>query len=440
MKKVLLIAYYYPPLGGIGSQRAQKFARYLPDYGWRPIVLTPECGSYYVDPSLDDGTDRGVEVVRTSALDLSSLVKRALPLDGTSTKQSRGDNEPSVERWSKLNFLKRAIHTWVYIPDGQIGWYPSAVRSGRKLLQTRDIQAIYSTSFPVTAHVIAHRLKRTMNRPWVADFRDLWTQNPCADYSSKLRKRLDQILELKLLENADAIVTVSNTLAEVLGDLTNGRKRIEVIRNGFDSSDFAGIERTALAKWTITFVGSFYSFYNPSPFLAALQRLIERGRVQKEDVQFIIVGEAHPYMQQLVVRFGVADMTRFTGFVSHSEAVRYQINSSLLLFVLHGDGANPGIITGKLYEYVGSRTPILSIVPRHFEAARIIQETGAGVTVEAADVAGIEQCLIDSYLAYKSGVNGTPNECDLSRYERKYGAQQLANLLTELTATESGSH
>lgn len=431
MKRVLLVAYYYPPLGGIGSQRSQKFARYLSEYGWEPTVLAPEDGSYYIDASLDDLTASGVEVIRTRTFDLSSMFKRFVTNGASSAKPI---DHTQVGGNSILGTLKRAVNTWIYIPDGQVGWYPYAVRAGRRAVESRDIAAIWSTSFPMTAHMIARKLKLKTGRPWVADFRDLWTDNQSPAYSSALRKRLDRFIESKLLEEADALVTVSEELAEKLRKLTGGAKRVEVIRNGFDSRDFEGIERTRPDKWTVTFVGSVYRFTDLSPFLMALQRQIKVGAIARKDVQVNIVGESIPNLNDLLARFDLEKEAHFTGFVSHHESLKHQVNSSLLLFPLHGEGASPGILTGKLFEYLGARRPILGILRSDFEAAGIIQDAKAGVTVEPSNVEAIERCLLASYTAFKSDKDSCLNDSDLAPYERKRGAQQLARLLEEVTA------
>jgi glycosyltransferase involved in cell wall biosynthesis len=396
-------------------------------------VVTPRNGSYFIDPTLDDRQASGVEVVRTPSIDLSLALKRLALRPAGSNGQNGTANTAQA---GSTGFLSRVVRTWAYIPDGQVGWFPYATRAGRRVLEERDASAIFSTSYPVTAHMAAARLKSETGKPWIADFRDLWTENHYADYTSKFRKRLDQVLESNLLDKADVLVTVSESLAGTLRKLTGGRKRVEIIRNGFDSEDFAGITRSRPDRWTITYVGTFYGAkQDPSAFLAALKRLIESGRIAKQDVLFNIVGKPDAFVQDLIARSGLADVARFTGFVAHREALEYQVNSSLLLLILHRDKANPGVTTGKLYEYLGSRTPILAIVPPHFEAARIVRETGAGVSVEASDTEAIEEALLDSYQAFKSGTDSGLSLADLSAYERNAGARQLAELLNEITTS-----
>jgi glycosyltransferase involved in cell wall biosynthesis len=329
------------------------------------------------------------------------------------------------------------VRTWIYLPDGQIGWFPYALRAGKETLEAKQVDVIWSTSFPLTAHLVASRLKLVTNKPWIADFRDIWTDGGDTGCADTLRKRLDRVIQSKLLERADAIVTVSYALADELRKITRGQKRVEVIRNGFDSTDFIGVRRTEPERWTTTFVGSYYSFYDPAPFFSALRRLIDRGMVSKDDARLVFVGQANPEIQRLAMRYEVGDITHFTGLISNREALGYQVNSSILLFVLNGEGASPGHITGKLFEYLGARRPILGIVSPDFEAARIIRETGAGVAVNADDGEGIERFILDSYARFKSGTDHLSCGGDLSIYERKHTAEQLAGLMTELTESRT---
>jgi glycosyltransferase involved in cell wall biosynthesis len=436
MKTALLLSYYYPPIGGIGSLRSQKFARYLPEFGWEPIVITPERGPSWVDPTLEDGTGRGVEVLRTRSINLGSPFKTGSQ-NGSVNGASR-DKPQAVDRadsHSAIRAIKRTVRTWIYLPDGQIGWFPYALRACKETLEAKQVDVIWSTSFPLTAHLVASRLKLVTNIPWIADFRDIWTDGGATGCTDTLRKRLDRVIQSKLLARADAIVTVSHALANELRKITRGQKRVEVIRNGFDPSDFIGVQRTEPERWTTTFVGSYYSFYDPTPFFSALHRLIDRGRISKDDARVVFVGQANPDIERLATRYEAGDITHFTGLISNREALGHQVNSSILLFVLNGEGASSGHITGKLFEYLGARRPILGIVSPDFEAARIIQETGAGVAVNGDDAEGIERFLLESYARFKSGTDDRSSGGDLSVYERKHTAQQLAELMTELIAT-----
>jgi glycosyltransferase involved in cell wall biosynthesis len=431
-----MIAYYYPPLGGIGSQRAQKLARHLPRDGWRPIVLTPEQGMYFVDRELDDGTAAGTKVVRTQAIHLSALLRR---MSGFARQDAAAAASARVAMTAPAGGFagaaRRFAASWLYVPDGQVGWLPYAVRAGRRLIEREPIAAIYSTSFPITAHVAAYRLKRRTGLPWIADFRDLWTENHYGTTRNPLRKRLDRAIERKLLAGADAIVTVSDAWAETLRRLSGGSKRVEVIRNGFDPDDFAEAIRPDADRWTLTYVGSFYGArQDPAPIFESLRRLIAAGTIARADVRIDLVGERDEHVARQLDRFDLARAACWTGFVSHRQSVRHQKQSHLLLLIVPGEEANVGVIPGKLYEYLGAGRPILGIVPAHFEAARIIRETRAGVTALAIDAGAIDRCLVESYSRFRSRAAPESRSADLSPYQRTTQARQLAHLLDDVVA------
>ena len=430
MKTALLVAYYYPPLGGIGSQRALKWARYLSDFGWRAVVLTPAHGAYYFDPTLDEGAQYGIEVVRTPIWNLRP--------NSSANGAPAASNTPTIADVSikakVRHHVRTLVHNWLYVPDGQNNWYFPGTRAGRAWLREHRVDAIVSTSFPVTAHFIASRLARGAGVPWVADFRDLWTENQGLDfYSSALRKRLDQSLEQRILRRADALTTVSQAMAATLRQLAPANKTVEVIRNGYDAADFEGLQRVAPAQWTLTFVGTYYTFYDPSPLFGVLARLIAAGQIPRERVRLQFVGESHPVLQKLLQQSGLEKFAEFTGFVPHRAALQHQIDASVLVLLVPTDRAQTGIIPGKTFEYLGARRPILTLSPPEFEAAQIVEESGAGAVVNPHDQSAIESYLLSSYRTFCAGEDANITPRNLDSYGRRAGTQQLARLLDALS-------
>lgn len=221
MRRVLMVSYYFPPLGGIGSLRALKFATYLPEFGWEPTVLAPRHGAYYRDPSLLFPEEK---VARTGSLELSRLGKRALGAGGSDT-QPAGVG-PFLRR------VRGLVRRFVYRPDAQVGWYPFAVAVGRRVLRERRFDAVFSSSFPITAHLVARRLHRDTGLPWVAEFRDPWTD--VANPGDPLRRR-DQRLERALASEAAAVVVPSPAWGALFRG--KGARVVEVITNGYDPAD-----------------------------------------------------------------------------------------------------------------------------------------------------------------------------------------------------------
>src|SRR5262249_10957791 len=156
----------------------------------------------------------GVQVVRTRSIDLSSALKRLTRRPGRTNGDTATAN--GHQAGPMAGFLSRAARTLAYIPDGQGGWFPYATMPGSRIMDEQNVGAIFSTSYPVTAHMAAAKLKSETGIPWIADFRDLWTENHYADYASDFRKRLDQVLESSLLDKTDLLTTVSESLATTL--------------------------------------------------------------------------------------------------------------------------------------------------------------------------------------------------------------------------------
>src|SRR5215471_18327497 len=226
MRRLLMICYYFPPLGGIGSIRALKFAQYLPEFDWDPTVITPRNGAYYRDPTLKFDEKK---VFRTASLEISRKAKWIMGSRGGSDTRP-ADVGPALER------VRRFMRRWVYRPDPQIGWYPFAVQRARKVLRSGKFDAIFSSSFPVTAHLVARRVHQEFGTPWVAEFRDLWTD--LVRYDSRRRQMLDEATERAVLRGATELVSVSEGYAGILSGRVG--RRVLVITNGFDPADFRG--------------------------------------------------------------------------------------------------------------------------------------------------------------------------------------------------------
>jgi glycosyltransferase involved in cell wall biosynthesis len=234
-RRVLLVAYYFPPLGGAGVQRSLKFAKYLPELGWQPTVLTCSTGMRYTqDPSLTADIPAGLQVERASVL----------------------------EPWRPLlrsHRLTLFLNRWLSLPDRQIGWFPLAYRKGLKWLRGGFFSAIYTTAAPYTAHLLGLRLKRATGLPWIADFRDEWTQNPSLPNPSPLYRRLNKTWERQVLTEADRVLSVSEPITEGLQKLVEPTQRgkFHTLTNGYDPADFpAQSENRSSQKFTVVYTGS----------------------------------------------------------------------------------------------------------------------------------------------------------------------------------------
>lgn len=403
MKRVLIVSYYFPPSGGPGVQRVLKFVRYLRDFGWEPVVLSVEAGAYPDhDPSLWKDVPEGVLVHRTKAWDPYRWYAR---LTGRSSDEavkvgSLGETETWQERvaqWVRAN---------IFLPDARVGWVPNAVIAGKKLCKQLSINAVLTSGPPHSVHLTGWFLHRLTGTPWVADFRDPWTD---INYYHELPHsswalRLDAALEQVVLRSASCVTTVSphwrRLLAQKAG-LTRD-ERVAVVQNGFDPADFSGPPVSPPDDlFVLTHVGSLYASRNPASLWGALHRLRTDGTVPA--LRLRLVGSVAPEVLKSLRAAGLDTIVHHVSYVPHREAVAEMQHAHLLVLSIEAFAHNEGMITGKLYEYLASGRPVVGIGPVGGDAESILQAVEAGAMFGYEDVDGIAAYLHAHYEAWAQG-------------------------------------
>jgi len=406
MNKVLIITYYWPPSGGAGVQRWLKFAKFLPEFGWEPIILTvdPEYAAYPVtDKSLSSELSANTRVFKTPATDYFSIYKKdksRIPTAGFAN---------SVDNTLKGKLL-RFIRGNFFIPDPRKGWNKFAFKKGCELIQNENIKHIITTSPPHSTQLIGLNLKKRFPEiKWVADLRDPWTEIYYYKqfYPTFFSKTIDSGYEKSVLKNADRILTVGNSLKESFSQKVKGiENKTDVISNGYDESDFKDVRPVNPARFTITYVGTLSDIYPLSGIVNALKKFKSEGN----DFLLRFVGTV-PGKSKDFILSGIADSSlEFITYVAHNEAVNYMMNSSVLLLIIPSHSSNKSIITGKLFEYLASGKPILCLGPGDGDAARIIEKCKSGITCGYDETDKISEFMknINSYSGQsdKSAVNG----------------------------------
>jgi len=357
MRRILMISYYFPPQGGIASIRALKFATYLPAFGWEPVVVSPRKGAFYEDLSL---CLAGTRVYRTGNIQLGQIAKGFSHVATAPLTRSR--------RNSMLGHIQRAVRGWLYRPDGQIGWYPFAVAAGHRAIGEGRFDAIFSSSPPITAHLVARRLQRDTRAPWIAEFRDLWTA--WGGVTAK-RQCFDEGIERSILAEATEVVTVSSGCADFLR--SRGARRVSIVMNGFDPSDFAAW--VPKDRPIVAYLGSYYpDRQDLGTALRALGGLVRDGVLPGLRVRF--VGNLPAGLDLPIAQSGLGDVIECTGFVPHKEGLRYVSESTLLLLagpVSAQTEAMRGIVPAKAFEYLGSGRPILFVGDPNCDAAELLR-------------------------------------------------------------------
>ncbi len=407
MRRLLMVAYYFPPLGGIGSLRAMKLATYLPESGWDVTVLAPRRGTYYRDPTLSFPEEK---VVRTGSLELSRAGKTVLA-PGTADTQAALVG-PLRRR------MRDAARRWLYRPDPQIGWYPFAVWAGRRVLREGRFDAVFSSSFPITAHLVGRRLHRDSGLPWVAEFRDPWTDLIAEDDP---RKAPEVAQERSIVVEATRVVTVSEAWAELFRG--KGARGVSVVTNGYDAADLGPGRRPD--GIVVTHLGSFYSDRQDlSAVWPALRRIRDAAPARRLRLRF--VGDLDAGLRREIATHGLEEALEVTGFLPHREALAQTADSSILL----GAGARDerpvlkGLIPAKLFEYLGTGLPILYVGDPVTDAARLLARQPGCFVVAPGDEASAERAL-------RQALETPRVPRDLAAYTRRALAARLALILDD---------
>jgi len=418
VKRVLVVSYYWPPSGGPGVQRVLKFCKYLPKFGWEPVVLTVKDGEFpAIDTSLIDGLEN-IEVHYSSAFSFYKLYKKLVRKKSIPTHQLSGGSNDSLFtkliRWIRFNLI---------IPDGRIGWYPGAVKKGIELLKNDSYDLIFSSGPPHTSHLIARKLSIKFKKKWVADFRDPWTDRFYYEESKRLRitKILDLLLEKSVLNNADILITVSDSISKLMSAYLENNKKFKIIMNGYDESDFVELVRKKNEDTiSISYIGNMSKSQNPIEFFKIIDYLN-----QKDENKYIvnIIGSMHSDIRESIKKLGFTYFIDFHHYLPHKEAIQHMVNSEYLLLIIPNLQKNEGIITGKLFEYIRSGSTILMVGPLQSDAAKIIRGSGSGFTFEYDNLIEIKSVLRNRKIRSK---------LDSTIYTREYLTKSLANIFDSL--------
>jgi glycosyltransferase involved in cell wall biosynthesis len=430
MKKVLIITYYWPPTGGAGVQRWLKFSKYLPQHGWEPVIYTPaNPEAPAIDESLLRDIPRDLTVIRTPIWEPYRLYKKF-----TGQRTDEGIKAGFLSEKKKPGLPER-ISVWIrgnlFIPDARKYWIRPSVKFLLKYLAAHPVDAMVSSGPPHSMHLIALGLRKHTTIPWLADFRDPWTGIDFYDrlMLSPRADRRHKRLEAAVLNTADRVVTVSWNWAEDLRKL--GATRTEVITNGFDPDDFPSVNKVPAPSFQLCHIGSLNRDRNPEFLWNYLGERIKSDEDFKKDLSIRFIGQTDYSVFESLGRNGLSAFAEKTNYLPHDMVLRETARARLLLLLLNNTPNVQGIIPGKLFEYLASGRPVLCIGPTGGDAARIIAETGAGITVDFGDIAALDKALTAFYQQYREG-SLEASTTGIAAYSRKELAGRMARLLNEL--------
>lgn len=430
MKKVLILTYYWPPGSGPGVQRWLKFCKYLPENGWQPTVITVANGSYpNIDESLLNDIPAGMEVIRTNTFEPFALYNLLRGKRGKAVEVGMGNLKGNPSFLSRVANYVRAN---LFIPDARLGWnkysYPKAIRWIKK----NNPDAIITTGPPHSTHLVGQRLKSDFNIPWIADFRDPWTTiyyNSFLNRTEKSKQK-DKGFEDAVLRSANAVITATPGLNFEFESRANV---IEFIPNGFDEEDFGSSEPETPSRFKLSYVGNLKTVQNISALWAALNTLNTQPEFRGK-FEFEITGNVTQQVLENIEKNKLNDVVSIKAFVPHKQAIHIMQSSNMLLLPIPEDTSNKTILTGKLFEYLATKRPILAIGPKDGNAAKILNGCGKSPMIDYSDQTEIAERLMDAIRQFQVDRQLTTDGNDsFQQYSRKGTAKQLAHFLNEQT-------
>lgn len=445
-RRVLWLAYFFPPLGGGGCQRTLKLVRYLEPLGWNSTVVTVRDPDYWIlDPSLAAEIPPAAEVIRVRALTAQRLLALTRSL-GRSLGGRAGAavEEPQGARRRGVFTALRRAQSWVMIPDGYVGWARAAGRAAARRIAAGGIDALWTTSSPESAHVAGLSLKRRFGIPWVADFRDPWVGRVTYAPPSRWHDARHRALESAVVRAADRATVVSEAMAA----LYRGRypdlpaDRFVVLPNGVDGDDWrradegifasTAADRAADAgRFVLLHAGQLAHRPTARTLLEGARRAIaaDPSLAASLRIRFLGGNEEIAAGDPLVRSLG--------GVVSldpsrpHLEALAAMRRADALLLLGHGGRADSLLYTGKIYEYLTSGRPVLAVLDEG-PAAELLRAAGGDRVFASGDAAGVAGWIEAAVRSWRGGARPSvsPPE-DLRRgWERQFLAVQASKILS----------
>lgn len=452
-KRLLMAAYYFPPLGGSGVFRSIKFAKYLPQFHWWPTVISTDCPPLemsWVDGSLVQEIPAGMQVIRIPDL-VYTMRMRSIPenIEAALINFLKTILQSDQEASTIVNTLSRTKTGRVKLlmfPCPALLWAYESIQYLEKYVDLSKFQAIYTTSGPYSAHLIGLYLKQKYGISWVADYRDPWT-DASQEVLGIIRSNYQLLVSLEriLLKEADYSIAVEEHFAQAYVERFHiPAEKIETIPNGYDEDDFSGlsVSEEQPSKFTIVYSGLLYAKSAVScfsAFLEALCQLTVEGKVDLDKIQLLMIGEMTIEVKDLLRKYDLDSALIETGYLSHKEALQANMRANLLLSLTGESPELRFIHGGKMFDYLRSGRPILAMVPKNGVVERLLRETGHGEAFTSMEVSGIKAMILREYQAWRQGEKRELLHSPLiEQFERKNLTRKLAEILERIGPNDCG--
>ncbi len=412
MRKCLVIAYYFPPMGLSGVQRTLKFVKYLRDYNWEPIVLTTSNEDYYAydDSLMAELEAMDIQVYRTK---------------DKQTGKKKSNNLPNYQ----FQKLGRFFLNFFNIPDSKIKWKKFALKTAEKVFKENEIDVIFATAPPFTDFLIANDLSEKYDVPYVIDYRDSWTDNQFHYFPTPYHRSKSIKLENELLRTSSSAIVISRHAKELLLKRYKflSYDDVVIIPHGFDSEDFVMSKEVQVDKnyFVITHSGVFQDNRTPKYFFKAIQKLIKKNPNIAKHLKVRLVGMMRKSHLKMIKKYKLDSIVEVIGFVNHSESVKYLFSSDVLWLMLNDDIRTPG----KLWEYFGSKKPIIATIPDG-SMKQLCNQYKASIVTNPKDIDDISNAIDKLYKLWQENSLPKPDDKFVEQFDRKLLTESLAKQLS----------
>jgi hypothetical protein len=430
-KKILIITYYWPPGGGSAVVRWVKFVKYLGLFNYEPVVYAPLDPQYpVIDNSFARDIPENITILKKKIWEpyrvfkwFTGRGKTENLLTGFTSETKKSGIRDDISNWIRSNF---------FIPDARKYWIKPSVKFLSEYLSENPVETVITTGPPHSIHLIGLGLKKRLNIKWIADFRDPWTR---IDFYKELllTKYADKkhhLLEKEVLNRADRIIVVSETMKREFAEST--LKNIVVIPNGFDEENINGYKVEPDLKFSIVYTGIMNQAREPKKLWQVLTELINENKKFAEDLEILFIGNIDYSIIENISMFKLDKYFRKIDFMAHDKVVQYQKKAKVLLLPLNDAPNARSIVTGKIFEYLAARRPIIAIGPTDGDAASILTETRSGRTFDFNDTVNLKNHIIELYDKCMTG-NLEVSSINIEKFTRKNLTAELANVITNLS-------
>lgn len=411
-------------------QRWLKISKYLSEFGWEPVIYTPSNAEFPMqDQSLMKDVSENLTVIKRPIWEPYQLYRKLLR-----KKPDESVNQGFISKEKKPSVLEK-FSIWVrgnlFIPDARKFWIKPSIKFLSVYLKQHPVDAIISNGPPHSMHMIALGIKKKMHFPWIADFRDPWTEVDFYDQLllSKFADKKHHQLELSVLKNADRVTTVTWSWAQSLEETAD--RKVEIILNGFDTDDFQQLNEPMLNGFLFHHIGALNKDRNPHLFWEALKEICSIDPEFKSELKIQLTGNTDYSVIESVQQNNLSDNLILVDYLPHTEVVKLLSRSPVLLLPLNDTPNISGIVPGKLYEYLAAKRPVFAIGKTDGDTARIIHETNSGVIIGFKDKELMKKEILKYYQQYKEGKLNVDSK-NIDQFSRKGSAEKFAHLLNEI--------